>query len=272
MLMVSPASGSSRDKQSTGLPQIRLRRLNSRIGYTTNLPVNSARHLRTIKNTQACIFTFITENKMPQLKLSYFDFDGGRAEPIRLALSLGNIPFEDHRFPGSEWPKLKSQTPLHQVPVMAVNGVLITESDSLTRYAGRLAGLYPEDPLEALHCDEAMATTDDIENKIGPTFSMPDGEEKRTAREALAAGPIPLFLQRLETMLKDRGGRYFAGNRLSVADFKVFLWIRYLQSGKLDHVQADIVQAVAPALAEHCARITALPEVAAYYQRRAAQR
>ena len=207
---------------------------------------------------------------MPKLKLSYFDFDGGRAEPIRLALAYGNIPFEDHRFAGSEWPALKHQTPLHQVPVMEVDGEIITQSDALARYAGKLSGLYPEDALEALHCDEAMATIDDIEHKLVPTFFIEDDEEKRKAREALVAGPIPLFFGRLETMLKERGGRYFAGDRLSVADFKVFMWVRYLQSGQFDHVPVDIVQKLAPALSEHCARISAVPEVVAYYKKRAA--
>ena len=208
---------------------------------------------------------------MPQLKLSYFDFDGGRAEPIRLALAYGNTPFEDHRVPGSEWPAMKHQTPLHQLPTMEVDGEIVTQSDSLLRYAGRLTGLYPENALGALHCDEAMATVDDIEYKSIPTFFIADDEEKRKAREELVAGPIPLFFARLETMLNERGGRYFAGDQLSVADFKVFMWIRYLQSGQFDHVPADIVQKLAPALSEHCARITAVPEVVAYYEHRNVQ-
>jgi len=207
---------------------------------------------------------------VPKLKLSYFDFDGGRAEPIRLALAYGNIPFEDHRFPGTEWPAMKNQTPLHQVPVMEIDGDIVTQSDSLLRYAGKLSGLYPEDALDALHCDETMATIDDIEHKIIPTFFMEDDEDKRKAREALLAGPIPLFFARLETMLNERGGRFFAGNRLSVADFKVLMWTRYLQSGQFDHIPVDTVQKLAPSLAEHCDRVSAVPEVVAYYQTRAA--
>ena len=31
---------------------------------------------------------------MPKLKLTYFDFHGGRGEPPRLALSIGGIPFD----------------------------------------------------------------------------------------------------------------------------------------------------------------------------------
>jgi glutathione S-transferase len=210
------------------------------------------------------------ENEVPQLKLSYFDFDGGRGEPIRLALAFGKIPFEDHRIAVNKWPEVRGQTPLRQVPVMEVNGDTVTQCISLTRYAGRLAGLYPVDPLEALHCDEAMDTVEDISCKIVPTLFIHDDEEKRIAREALAQGPIPLFLHRLETMLKERGGRYFAGDRLSVADFMVFLWVRNLQSGHLDHVPSDIVEQAAPALVDHCTRISEVPEVLAYYRMRAA--
>ena len=35
---------------------------------------------------------------MDKLKLTYFDVSGGRAEPARLALHIGGIPFEDKRF------------------------------------------------------------------------------------------------------------------------------------------------------------------------------
>jgi len=206
---------------------------------------------------------------MPKLKLTYFAFDGGRGEPIRLALAYGKIPFEDHRFPPGDWPTVKETTPLHQVPVMEVDGKVITQSNTLLRYAGKLAGLYPSDPLEAAYCDEAMDVTEDIVSKVSPTMFIQDEAEKRRAREALAAGPIPLYLGRLATMLKERGGRYFAGDRLSVADFKVFLWTRHLQSGQLDHIPTDIVQRLTPALAEHFKRISAVPEIVDYYKKRA---
>ena len=39
---------------------------------------------------------------MAKLKLTYFDFDGGRGEPARLALHIGGIEFEDHRIAGKD--------------------------------------------------------------------------------------------------------------------------------------------------------------------------
>jgi glutathione S-transferase len=206
---------------------------------------------------------------MPELKLTYFDFDGGRAEPVRIALSTGNIPFEDIRFAMSEWPEYRDRAPLQQVPVMEIDGALVTQTNAMLRYAGKMTGLYPQDPLEALHCDEAMTMVEDMYHKIGPTMFMEDEEEKRLAREALASGPISLCLGRFETMLKQRGGNYFAGNKFSVADLKVFLWVRNLKAGTLDYIDTDIVETVAPELAKHFERISAEPCVVAYYEKRA---
>jgi hypothetical protein len=42
-----------------------------------------------------------------EIKLIYFDTEG-RAEPIRLALFVGGIPFEDKRISGEEFGLLKS--------------------------------------------------------------------------------------------------------------------------------------------------------------------
>jgi len=61
------------------------------------------------------------------------------------------------------------------------------------------------------------------------------------------------------------GGQYFADNRLTVADLKVFVDVRGLNSGRLDHVPADLVEKVAPALNAHMQRIAQTPAVVAYY-------
>lgn len=207
---------------------------------------------------------------MPSIKLSYFDFHGGRAEPIRLALALGGIAFEDHRFTFPEFAELRTSTPFGQVPVMHVDGVQITQSDALLRYAGKLAGLYPTDPLQALLCDEVAYVVEEATVKLGPTFRM-TGEEQKAARLALVNGSMPVYLGWLQKQLLAHGGEYFADNRLTVADLKVFVDVRGLNSGRLDHVPTDLVQQVAPALNAHMQRIASLPGVVQYYAQFAAK-
>jgi glutathione S-transferase len=63
----------------------------------------------------------------------------------------------------------------------------------------------------------------------------------------------------------EHGGRYCAVDRLSVADLKVFVWIRHLKSGVLDHVPANLPDRVAPKLVEHYERVKNDPRIQAYY-------
>src|SRR5262245_42057966 len=99
---------------------------------------------------------------------------------------------------------------------------------------------------------------------IVATLFLPE-EEKKARRKQLVEGPLPFYLKRLERRLQERGGQYFAADRLSVADLKVFVWIRHLKSGALDHVPTDLVDRMAPMLVQHYERIENEPAVKAYY-------
>jgi glutathione S-transferase len=201
---------------------------------------------------------------MPQLKLTYFDFHGGRAEPARLAMHIGGIAFEDHRFAFPEFAELRKATPFGQVPTLHVDGTVVTQCDAINRYVGKLAGLYPADAYQALLCDEVMYVVEDANVKLGPTFRM-TGEEQKEARLALVNGSMAMYLAWLQNQLMAHGGEYFADNRLTVADLKVFVDVRGLNSGRLDHVPTDLVERVAPALNAHMQRIANLPAVLQYY-------
>lgn len=201
---------------------------------------------------------------MPKLKLTYFDFHGGRAEPIRLALHIGDIAFEDRRFAPAEFAEVRQTTPFGQVPVLQVDGTTVTQSDSILRYAGKLAGLYPTDVYQALLCDEVMYVVEEASVKLGPSFRM-TGDALQEARTALVQGSMPVYLTWLQNQLLAHGGQYFADNRLTVADLKVFIDVRTLNSGRLDHVPSDLVAKVAPALNEHMQRVAQTPAVAQYY-------
>ncbi|AZP14162.1 glutathione S-transferase [Undibacterium parvum] len=201
---------------------------------------------------------------MPQLKLTYFDFHGGRGEPARLAMHIGGIAFEDHRFAYPEFAELRKSTPFGQVPTLLVDGVMVTQSDAINRYVAKLAGVYPLDAYQALLCDEVMSVVEDAAVRLSPSFRM-TGEAQKEARLALVSGPMPMYLKWLQSQLSAHGGEFFADNRLTVADLKVFVDVRGLNSGRLDHVPRDLVETVAPALNAHMQRIAALPAIQQYY-------
>ncbi len=203
---------------------------------------------------------------MTTYKLTYFDMDGGRAEPIRIALHSGGIAFEDDRLSFPAFREMRKSTPFNSVPVMEIDGVRATQSNSLARYVGKLVGLYPEDPIQALYCDEAMDACEDLSHYIVQTFGL-EGEALRQAREKLVDGWLSSYVRGLDGLLARGGGEYFADGRLTVADLKVFVQSRSLAKGTLDHVPADLVEKLAPALAQHRDRIAADPKVVAYYAR-----
>jgi len=206
---------------------------------------------------------------MPKLKLTYFDFDGGRGEPARLALHLGGIAFEDQRVAGKDWPALRERTPFLAMPTLEVDGKVVAQSNSINRYVGKLAGLYPRDDWQALLCDEVMDAAEDISTRIGHTIDLP-ADAKKKAREELAAGLITHYLQQFQARLQAAGGEYFADQRLTVADLKMFMLVRWLRSGVLDHIPKDLVDRVAPKLVQHFERVASHPKVAEYYKRRRA--
>ncbi len=204
---------------------------------------------------------------MPKLKLTYFDIHGGRGEPARLAMHIGGVDFEDHRISFQQFADARLSFPFNRVPVLEIDGVELSQCNSITGYVGKLAGLYPTDPLQAAFCDEALDAVEDIVSKAVATFPIKDEAKKRAAREALAEGPLKVYLQQLQAMLEARGGEYFADGRLTVADLKVMVWVRNLRSGTLDYVPQDLPDKVAPLLVEHLQRIESHPKVRDYYDR-----
>lgn len=204
---------------------------------------------------------------MTNYKLTYFDIDGGRGEPLRIALHAAGIEFDDNRVPFPDFMEIRDNLRFNAVPVLEFDGNTVTQSNALGRYVGKMAGLYPADDEQALFCDEAMDAVEDLTARIQPTFFLKD-DELREAREKLAGGWIPIFLRGLSELLERGGGDYFADKRLTMADLKVVVQTRWLRSGMLDHVPTDIVDRIAPNLVEHQTRIENEPLVKAYYASR----
>jgi len=204
---------------------------------------------------------------MPSYKLTYFDFDGGRAEPIRIAFHAAGIPFEDDRISFPEFGEMRQGTRFNSVPVLEIDGAAVTQSNAICRYVGKMAGLYPDDALQALYCDEVLGAHEDLMHYIVRTFGL-EGDQLRLAREELVDGWLSVYLRGLDQLLTRGGGEYFAGNSLTMADLKTFVQTRSLRAGTLEHVPTDIAERLAPGLVNHQRRVEADPRVVAYYASR----
>jgi glutathione S-transferase len=118
-----------------------------------------------------------------------------------------------------------------------------TQSNAIMRFVGRKVGLYPSNELEALAVDQFLDAAEDIGKAIGPSNSEKDEAVKAAMRETLASTTIPRYLKGIERLLEaNKGdGPFAVGDKLSIADLKLFGLVRYLNSGTLDGIPTTIV-------------------------------
>jgi len=161
---------------------------------------------------------------MAKYKLIYFDIPGGRGEPLRMAMHAAGIDYIDERWTFPEFNEKRGTLPFRAVPALEIDGQLVTQSNAIGRFLGKLAGLYPDDPVQALYCDEVCDAVEDLTHYIVQTFGL-KGEDLRLAREQLVETRINIFIAGLNELLQRGGGEYFANNALTIADLKAFVRI-----------------------------------------------
>ncbi|XP_072391078.1 glutathione S-transferase-like isoform X3 [Diabrotica undecimpunctata] len=148
-------------------------------------------------------------------KLTYFDITG-KAEPIRLLLSYGEIPFEDKRVEFGEWPKIKPTTPLGQVPVLEVDGKAIPQSTAICRYLASILKLDGKDAKENLALDVALETLFDLQ-KLATEIKYEKDAAKKDEKVEKLKQVLPVYFGKLDEYAKKHNG-YVAYDRISWAD------------------------------------------------------
>jgi glutathione S-transferase len=189
------------------------------------------------------------------LRLRYFPFTG-RAQPIRDTLRIGHIDFIDEHLSYEQFTACRAanEFPFGGLPVMVIetasNKLCVAQSNAILRFAGRMAGLYPEDPLQALKVDEALGVGEDMNNLIEPSLHEDDTTRKMAMRKQLAEETLPYWMACFERLLEANGNTGFiVGDNLSIADLKLYWIIDWLTSGILDGIPTTLVDAFENVLA-----------------------
>ena len=186
---------------------------------------------------------------MSKPRLIYFDFAGSRGEECRIALHLAGIDFEDVRVKNSDWPAMKQSMPFGAMPVLEIPGKPpLAHSNAILVFVGRGHGLHPTDAFEAARHEALMCAVEELRHTITPTLRISDPEQKRLAREALAANELGTWASQVERQLGD--GPFVGGAALQVADLKLYMVVRWLTSGTLDHVPTTVL--------DHCPKLLRL--------------
>uniref|UniRef100_K3W6R0 GST N-terminal domain-containing protein n=1 Tax=Globisporangium ultimum (strain ATCC 200006 / CBS 805.95 / DAOM BR144) TaxID=431595 RepID=K3W6R0_GLOUD len=192
-------------------------------------------------DTHPKVKEWYTIPKAPALKLTYVD-QAGRAEPIRLALFLGGIPFEDERLTHEELLLWKPELPYHQIPVLEVDGELLAQTFPILRYAGTLAGLYPaNDAFEAVRIDEILSALDEFDNKhTKPAANAKDPLQQAELLRKLTEEAIPEILGFLDKRIAAWNGAYACGDAMTVADLTIFMLVSFLNTRSENEVPKQI--------------------------------
>jgi glutathione S-transferase len=186
---------------------------------------------------------------MSRPRLIYFDFPGSRGEECRIALHLAGVDFEDVRVKGEDWPAMKSGTPFGAMPVLEMAGKPpLAHSNAILVLIGRQHGLHPADAFEAARHESLMCAVEELRHTLTPALRITDPEQKRQVREALAANELKTWGSQVERQLGD--GPFVGGATLQVADIKLYMVVRWLTSGVVDHVPTTVL--------DHCPKLLRL--------------
>ncbi|XP_064610336.1 hematopoietic prostaglandin D synthase-like [Liolophura sinensis] len=212
---------------------------------------------------------------MPQYKLTYFD-GRGRAEVTRLLFAVAGVNFQDNRIGVSIppqpsqlpiWLDMKPNTPFGQLPLLEFDGKLIAQSHAIERYLAREFGLYGEGNYEMALTDMWI---DSFEELISPIIQYnfgPGGDtEKAEQKKKYLETTLPTYFKKLETDLGNNSSGYLVGKGLTVGDLYVlkhneWVMVSFGEEGQMAVKKYPNVQA-------HIKRISALPKVAAWLEKR----
>jgi prostaglandin-H2 D-isomerase / glutathione transferase len=225
------------------------------------------------------------------IRLKYFPI-AGAAEPVRLALWLAQIPFDDVAVPFDAWWSLKQRTPYGQLPVMSIDGgPYIAQSSAMLQYIGTLAPtLCPADKF--LQVQEAIGLVGDFDRAWRPCIGLvlePEvsgygltpataaftkgspalAETIKALRIAFVANQLPKYCAFFAKMIASSGGPFLCGAQPTLADCCLVPALDRFAQGYIDHVPQDTLAAY-PAITSYLADFKALPQIQAYTKSKAA--
>ncbi|CAF0814504.1 unnamed protein product, partial [Didymodactylos carnosus] len=158
-------------------------------------------------------------------KLYYFD-GRGRGEVIRLIFSFAGVPFKDKRMKEDEWPTLKDQMPLNQVPVLKIdNGFKLPQTNAIVRYLGNEFRLFGNNKFDHAIIDSVLETNRELKEKIFALIhAMNPDQQRQVVKKFLDDGEANIHLKRLEKLFDNYGrhGPFYLGTHVSLADLIVY--------------------------------------------------
>ena len=202
------------------------------------------------------------------LKLVYFGVPG-RAEASRVALALSGLEWENVEVNGVRFEIMKNsgELPWNMLPILQTPEGTIAESSAILRFAGRAAGLVPEDSYQAAKVDEFIDGMLPFGDLLNDTYRISDVEERIRIRKKLFLpdGRGTRSLMMLERKISESKTGWAAGTEeMSIADLKLFVELFGLFSGNYDGLDASMISGY-PNLLKYHYKVANEPRIHSYY-------
>jgi glutathione S-transferase len=210
-------------------------------------------------------------------ELYYWPFIQGRGEYVRLALEEAGAPYADvARGIGGSSAMMKMMeqgaTPPFAPPFLKAGKLVIGQTANILFYLGSRHGLAPKTEAGKLWVHQLQLTiTDfvveihDTHHPLGPSLYYEDQKapaKKRT--EEFWDERVPKYLGYFEDLLKENGGSYVTGRRLTYVDLSLFQIVegfRYAFPNRMKAFEKKI-----PGLVGLSQRIAARPKIKTYLE------
>ncbi|XP_046646245.1 glutathione S-transferase 1-like isoform X1 [Daphnia pulicaria] len=202
------------------------------------------------------------QSKMPAYKLHYFNLRG-RAELARLILNQAGVEFEDVRFERAEWPALKASMPFAQVPVLEVDGQMLAQSNTISRYLARQHGLAGKDEWEQAQADMYADNINDLMTGMRPAFLEKDADKQKELYQKFMTDNVAPHVAIVEKQLETNGSGHLVGKELTWADLAYYGYFAFL----VEKFGEDFLKD-APLLKALIAMVEALPNIKKWVESR----
>ncbi|KAI9893428.1 MAG: hypothetical protein M1814_006725 [Vezdaea aestivalis] len=160
--------------------------------------------------------------------MHYFDFQSrGRGQVVRIFWEDAGIAYKDIRYSFQEWPQAQESllriNPVGKIPIVELNGQILTQSYPILRRFARQLGEYDGTTEEEKYwvdvmCDIAIDWRTEYVNVF-----MSGSEERKTQH---CWGSRLKYLEGLESQLKSndfsKKGPFVLGDRITYADFVIY--------------------------------------------------
>jgi glutathione S-transferase len=193
-------------------------------------------------------------------KLYYFPANG-KAAVTRAILTYVGAKWEDKRIYGEEWDTLKQSGNLDydQIPGLEVNGKWLVQTTAIEVYLAKKFNLLGDTDEDLYEIINLIGTRDDIAKSLTPVL-LPTEEQKAKIEEIVADlkdNVLPKWLQAWEKKYVAKHGKYFLGDKFTLADIYMTAFCEvlfHLKKGKGLGFDALLTKH-APKLAAHMENI-----------------